>query len=313
MAMRTNGGCGYCKEKGHLAPICYYLADELPDGWKPDPEKHLWCYFLSKQYKEKRAKENSQPTLQAKEELTPPSTLAVSEDHAIEFHFSPFQGLALPLDELDDEKSSIKKSATEKVDPEETEFYLIAVTDDTGTIADNEVTMSNEEFIGREPDFVGTAVQSSVIGKWISDTGSANTAVGNLDKKPLTPKPTSAPKPLIMSNTIPFGFQVDEKPQREQCLIEDTQKPQHSNLLVETDEDCHENLLQEQEPCDEETLAREPSSEIPPQPPEALQSSPTQVSQRPNKGIPPERQIRDEQLQATWENKARTFKSGTES
>jgi hypothetical protein len=206
------------------------------------------------------------------------------------------------------------------------------VTDDTGTIADNvihpqarhpiqneikslnlygvsrlgvdyvnEVTMSNEEFTGREPDFVGTAVQSSVIGKWISDTGSANTAVGNLDKKPLTPKPTSAPKPLIMSNTIPFRFQVDEKPQREQCLIEDTQKPQHSNLLVETDE---ENLLQEQEPCDEETLAREPSSEIPPQPPEALQSSPTQVSQRPNKGIPPERQIRDEQLQATWENKA---------
>jgi hypothetical protein len=116
-----------------------------------------------------------------------------------------------------------------------------------------------------------------------------------------------------MSNTIPFGFQVYEKPQREQCLIEDTQKPQHSNPLVETDEDCHENLLQEQEPCDEETLAREPSSKIPPQPPEALQSSPTQVSQRPNKGIPPERQIRDEQLQATWENKARTFKSGTES
>jgi hypothetical protein len=35
----TNGGRGYCKEKGHLAPICYNLADELPDGWKPDPEK----------------------------------------------------------------------------------------------------------------------------------------------------------------------------------------------------------------------------------------------------------------------------------
>ncbi|KAN0078807.1 hypothetical protein V8E54_005320 [Elaphomyces granulatus] len=171
--------------------------------------------------------------------------------------------------------------------------------------------MSNEEFIGREPGFVGAAVQTSIIGKWISDTGSANTAVGNLDKKPLTPKPTSAPTPLIMSNTIPFGFQVDEKPQREQCLIEDTQKSQHSNLLVETDEDGHENLLQEQEPCDEETLPREPSSEIPSQPPEAPQSLPTQVSQRPNKGILPERHIRDEQ--ATWENKARNHKGGMES
>jgi hypothetical protein len=124
------------------------------------------------------------------------------------------------------------------------------VTDDKGTVADNEVAMSNEEFIGREPDFVGTAVQSSVIGKWIR----YRISVGNLDKKPLTPKPTSAPTLLIMSNTIPFGFQVDEKLQREQCHIEDTRKSQHSNLLVETDEDGHENLLQEQELCDEETL-----------------------------------------------------------
>ncbi|OXV08824.1 hypothetical protein Egran_03413 [Elaphomyces granulatus] len=179
----TNGGCGYCKEKGHLAPKCNYLADELPEGWKPDPEKHLWCYFFLKRYKEKRAKQNSQPTLQAKEELTPPSNLAISEDRVIEFHFSPFQGLALPLDELDCEESNIKESATEKVDPEETDFYNsnIVVIDDKDTVTDNIDTMSDEEFIGREPDFVGATVEFSAIGKWISDTGSANNIVGNLD------------------------------------------------------------------------------------------------------------------------------------
>jgi hypothetical protein len=88
--------------------------------------------------------------------------------------------------------------------------------------------------------------------------------------------------PLTMiSNPIPFIFQVDEKSQRAQCLIEDTQKSQHSNFLVETDEDGYGNLLQEQEACDhEEPPAREPSSANPWKPPEALQSSPTQMSQR---------------------------------
>ena len=116
-----------------------------------------------------------------------------------------------------------------------------------------------------------------------------------------------------MSNPTTFRFQVDEKSQREQFLIEDTQKSQHSNFLVETDEDGDENLLQEQEPCDhEEPPAREPSSEIPWKPPEALQSSPTQMSQRQidaSKDIP--HVIGDEQ--ATWENKARTLEGGTES
>jgi hypothetical protein len=31
------------------------------------------------------------------------------------------------------------------------------------------------------PDFIGAAVQASVVGKWISDTGSANNIVGNLE------------------------------------------------------------------------------------------------------------------------------------
>jgi hypothetical protein len=86
------------------------------------------------------------------------------------------------LDELDCEESNIKESTIEKVDPEETGFYNsnIVVTDDKDTVTDNIDTMSDEEFIGREPDFVGAAVQS-VIRKWISDTGSANNIVGNLD------------------------------------------------------------------------------------------------------------------------------------
>jgi hypothetical protein len=128
------------------------------------------------------------------------------------------------------------------------------VTDDKGTVADNEVAMSNEEFIEREPDFVGAAVQSSVIRKWILNTGSAKYCYR---KSWQEASDSEAYIGTDASNNeqydtlwISSWWKTSTRTvshRRHPC-----QKSQHSNLLVETDEDGHEDLLQEQEPCDEE-------------------------------------------------------------
>jgi hypothetical protein len=68
-------------------------------------------------------KGTSQPTLQAKEELTSPPTLAISEDHAIEYHFSHFKDSLYHWASWIMKNQNIKELATEKVDPEETDFY----------------------------------------------------------------------------------------------------------------------------------------------------------------------------------------------
>src|SRR6267378_3354196 len=145
----TNGGCGYCEEQGCGASRCPYLIDNPPDDWRPDRNKHLWCYSASKRSRQRRAQEASQS-----ERKTPPkSNLANTEEPIQDFYFSAFQGLAVPIQDFDiTESETVEKSS-----------------------------IPNEESIGHEPNFSGLAAGNNAIGEWISDTGSANNIVGNLE------------------------------------------------------------------------------------------------------------------------------------
>ena len=148
----TNGGCGYCEEQGCEASLCPYLIENPPDDWRPDRSKHLWCYSASKRSRERRAQEASQN----ERKTLPNSNLAKNEEPIKDFYFSPFQGLAIPINDPD------------------------IIESETAT-KNEESFIHDEEFIGREPNLSGSAIANNTTGGWICDTVSMNNIVGNLE------------------------------------------------------------------------------------------------------------------------------------
>jgi hypothetical protein len=81
--------------------------------------------------------------------------------------------------------------------------------------------------IGRLVDHEGD--HGHVYKIWMSETGEVKrsrdvTFWEDDDEKPLTPKSITVSTPPPTGNPIHIKFQADETPQREQHLIEDTQK-----------------------------------------------------------------------------------------
>ena len=148
----TNGGCGYCEEQGCEASLCPYLIENPPDDWRPDRSKHLWCYSASKRSRDRRAQEAAQN----ERKTLPNSTLANTEEQIKDFYFSPFQGLAVPINDPD------------------------IIESETAT-KNEESFIHDEEFIGREPNLSGSAIANNTTGRWICDTVSMNNIVGNLE------------------------------------------------------------------------------------------------------------------------------------
>ncbi|KAN0068085.1 hypothetical protein V8E54_013655 [Elaphomyces granulatus] len=137
---------------GCEASLCPYLIENPPNDWRPDRSKHLWCYSASKRSRERRAQEASQNEIKT----LPNSTLANTEGPIKDFYFSPFQGLAVPINDPD------------------------IIESETAT-KNEESFIHDEEFIGREPNISRLAIANNTTGGWICDTVSMNNIVGNLE------------------------------------------------------------------------------------------------------------------------------------